>query len=40
MNKQLTAWEQFWYVLSVIATLGGVFTMKVLVKKAILESWK
>ena len=33
-NTKLTGWENFWYYLAVICTFGGVFTLKVIIKKA------
>jgi len=34
-KSNLSGWEQFWYYLSVICTLGGAFTLKVIIKKAL-----
>lgn len=36
-KKHLSGWENFWYYLSVISTLGGAFTLKVIIKKALSE---
>jgi len=37
VKTKLNGWEQFWYYLSVIASLGGAFTIKVIIKKAFEE---
>ncbi len=38
MSKaKLSAWEQLWYYLSVILSLGFWFTVKVVIKKALSE---
>ena len=38
MNKQLSAFESFWYILFNILTLGLVYLYKIIIKKAILET--
>ena len=40
MNKKLSAWESFWYYLTVITSFGAMFGLKVVIKKAILEATK
>ena len=35
---KLNAWELFWYYATVITSLGAAFILKVIIKKAIIES--
>ena len=37
---KLSGWEKFFYYIYVIATFGGVWIAKIIIKKAIIEAYE